>query len=168
MRIIPKRICRMLGVYVPKDWKTNGNDIKWDDTCEFIFPVDGGRVIKVYDGDTITIAAKMPFKTMTGPIFRFSVRLIGIDTPEMTGKTADEKQAAQAAKKFVSDLILNKYVSLKNVKNEKYGRILADVFIEDIHLNDLLLKEKLAIPYDGSTKKKPVSWLKYRISGELK
>lgn len=61
MRIIPKIICRMLGIPVSKDCKTSGNDITLKDTCEFIFPVEGGRVIKVYDGDTITIAAKMPF-----------------------------------------------------------------------------------------------------------
>jgi len=169
MRIIPKIIRRMMCIPISKDCKTSGDDIKWEDTCEFVFPVDGGRVIKVYDGDTITIAAKMPFKTMTGPIYRFSVRLNGINTPEMKGKNVseDEKNAALKAQIFVSNLILNKYVSLKNVKNEKYGRILADVYIENIHVNELLLKEHYAVPYDGTTKKSPKSWLKYNITGEL-
>jgi endonuclease YncB( thermonuclease family) len=54
----------------------------------------------------------------------------------------------------------------KGVKNEKYGRILADVYIGDIHLNDLLLKEHYAVPYDGTTKKKPESCLKYKMTGE--
>ena len=30
-------------------------------------------------------------------------------------------------------MILNKNIVLKNVDNEKYGRILADVYLEDIH-----------------------------------
>ena len=169
MYIIPKKICRMVGIPIAKDCKKDGTDIKWEDTCEFTFPVEGGRVIKVYDGDTITIAAKMPFRTMTGPIYRFSVRLNGINTPEMKGKgvTEDEKNAAYATQKFVSNLILNKYVSLKNIKNEKYGRILADVYIEDIHVNELLLNERYAVPYDGTTKKSPVSWFKYRMTGEF-
>ena len=169
MRIIPKRICRMIGIPVSKDWKSSGDDITWKDTREFTFPIEGGRVIKVYDGDTITIASKMPFESSpfeSSPIYRFAVRLNGIDTPEMKG-SEDEKIAAREAQKFVSNLILNKYVSLKNIKNEKYGRILADVYIEDIHVNELLLKEKYAVPYEGSTKKTPVSWLKYRITGEL-
>jgi hypothetical protein len=37
------------------------SDIKWEDTQEFTFPIKGGKVIKVYDGDTITIASKLPF-----------------------------------------------------------------------------------------------------------
>jgi len=158
----------MIGIPIAKDCKKDGTDINWEDTCEFTFPVEGGRVIKVYDGDTITIAAKMPFRTMTGPIYRFSVRLNGIDTPEMKGKgvTEDEKSAAYSTQKFVSNLVLNKYVTLKNIKNEKYGRILADVFIEDINLNELLIKERYAVPYDGTKKKAPVSWLKYRMTGE--
>jgi len=169
MRIIPKILYRMLGIHVSKDCNTSGNDITLEDTCEFTFSVKGGRVIKVYDGDTITIASKMPFKTMTGQIYRFSIRLNGIDTPEINGKgvSEDEKTAACSAKKFVSDLVLNKYVSLKNIKNEKYGRILADVYIGDIHVNSILLKERYAVPYYGTTKKTPKSWVRYRMTGEF-
>ena len=70
----------------------DGSDIKWEDTVEFTFPITGGRVIKVYDGDTITIASKLPFDN--SPLYRLSVRLNGIDAPEIKGKTDDEKTAA--------------------------------------------------------------------------
>ena len=40
-------------------YNEDGSNIKWDDTVEFTFPILGGRVIKVYDGDTITIASKI-------------------------------------------------------------------------------------------------------------
>jgi endonuclease YncB( thermonuclease family) len=56
---------------------------------------------------------------------------------------------------------------LENIESEKYGRILADVYIGDIHLNDLLLKERYAVKYAGGTKIKPTSWLKYKITGEI-
>jgi endonuclease YncB( thermonuclease family) len=155
--------------YIPKvqDYKADGDDIHWEDTSVFTFPVNGGRVIKVYDGDTITIASKLPMEK--SPIYRFSVRLNGIDTPEMrgVGVTEDEKNAAHKVQEFVSKLILNKYVRLENVQNEKYGRILADVYIGDIHLNQLLLKERYAVVYNGGTKIKPTSWIKYKITGEL-
>jgi endonuclease YncB( thermonuclease family) len=155
--------------YIPKpqDYKKDGDDIHWEDTSVFTYPVKGGRVIKVYDGDTITIASKIPIEK--SPIYRFSVRLNGIDTPEMKGPgvTADEKNAANQAKDFISNLILNKYVRLENVQNEKYGRILADVYIGDIHVNELLLKERHAVAYNGGTKIKPTSWLKYKLTGEL-
>lgn len=163
---------KMMCMYVPQDYKTDGNDIQWEDTCEFTLPVKGGRVIKVYDADTITIAAKLPFKketTKDNLLYRFSVRLNGIDAPEMKGKgiTEEEKAAAYEAQQFVSKLILNKYVTLQNVSNEKYGRILADVYIGDIHLNELLLRKYYVVPYDGGTKKKPNSWIKYKMTGEM-
>ena len=55
----------------------------------------------------------------------------------------------------------------ENIETEKYGRILADVYIDNIHLNELLIKERYAVKYDGGTKKKPMSWLRYRLTGEL-
>ena len=50
---------------------------------------------------------------------------------------------------------------------DKYGRILADVYVNDIHLNELLIKERYAVKYDGGTKIKPSSWIRYRLTGEL-
>jgi micrococcal nuclease len=145
----------------------DGLDIKWEDTVEFTFPIKGGRVIKVYDADTITIASKLPYNE--SPVYRLSVRLNGIDTPEMKGKGVEEEEkvAAKLARDFVSNLALNKYVRLENIESEKYGRILADVYIGDIHLNGLLLKERYAVKYDGGAKIKPASWAKYRLTGEI-
>jgi endonuclease YncB( thermonuclease family) len=164
-----KTIRKLMCIPVVKNCNLDGTDITLHDTSEFTYPVEGGRVIKVYDGDTITIATKLPFNAKSDTLYRFSVRLNGIDTPEMKGKdvSEEEKTAAKSAQQFVSNLVLNKYVTLKNVQNEKYGRILADVYIGDIHLNDILLKERYALPYGGNTKQKPVSWLKYKITGEL-
>ena len=149
---------------ITQNYMEDGNDIKWEDTVEFTFPIEGGRVIKVYDGDTITIASKLPFAD--SPLYRLSVRLNGIDTPEIKGKTEDEKLAAKQTRDALAGLILNKYVTLKNIQTEKYGRILADVYFGDLHLNEWLIKEKYAVKYDGGTKKTPTSWLKYRVSGE--
>lgn len=141
--------------------------IKWEDTVEFTFPITGGQVIKVYDADTITIASKLPYDE--SPLYRLSVRLNGIDTPEIKGKdiSDDEKASAKVARDFVSNLVLHKYVRLENIQSEKYGRILADVYIDNVHLNDLLIKERYAVVYNGGTKKKPSSWSQYRASGIL-
>jgi endonuclease YncB( thermonuclease family) len=136
--------------------------IKWEDTTAFTMPITGGQVIKVYDGDSITIAAYLPMDS--SPLFRFSVRLNGIDTPEIKGKNEDEKEAAKEARDALSNLILHKVITLKNVNTEKYGRILADVYLDDLCVNDWLIKEHYAVKYDGGTKKSPTSWLKYRLS----
>lgn len=147
-----------------ENYMEDGTDIKWENTVEFTFPITGGRVIKVYDGDTITIASKLPFSD--SPLYRLSVRLNGVDTPEIKGKTEDEKLAAKYSRDALSNLILNKFVSLKNIKTEKYGRILADVYCGDLCVNEWLIKEKYAVKYDGGTKNPPISWLHYRISDE--
>lgn len=141
-------------------------DIKIEDTVEFTFPIKSGRVIKCYDADTITIASKLPYDA--SPLYRLSVRLNGIDAPEIKGKSAEEKEVAKEARDFLSNLVLNKMIRLENVESEKYGRILADVYLGDVHLNELLLKERYAVKYDGGTKLKPVSWLRYKNTGEMK
>ena len=141
---------------------TTTPEIQWDETVPFTFPITGGQVIKVYDADTITIASKLPYDA--SPLYRLSVRLNGIDTPEIKGKgvSDEEKEAAILARDFVSNLVLHKHVRLENIESEKYGRILADVYIGDIHLNEVLISERYAVKYDGGTKIIPASWLKYR------
>ena len=52
----------------------------------------------------------------------------------------------------------NLNIALKNVKNEKYGRILADVYLDDLHLNKWMIDQHFAVEYDGKTKKAPISW----------
>jgi endonuclease YncB( thermonuclease family) len=141
-------------------------EIKIEDTVEFTFPIKSGRVIKCYDADTITIASKLPYDA--SPLYRLSVRLNGIDAPEIKGKSAEEKEVAKEARDFLSSLVLNKMIRLENVESEKYGRILADVYLGEVHLNELLLKERYAVKYDGGTKLKPVSWLRYKNTGDMK
>ena len=133
--------------------------IRIEDTVPFVFPIAGGTVIDVYDGDTITIASKMPYDE--SPLYRFHVRLNGIDSAEIKTKNATEKEAAKMAKNALQAIILQKSVVLKNVKNEKYGRILADVYLDDLHLNQWMVDNRYAVPYDGKTKQRPECWLTY-------
>jgi endonuclease YncB( thermonuclease family) len=132
------------------------DNIEYGDTTIFVNPVRFGKVIKVYDGDTITIAARLP--DTEGPIFRFSVRLNGIDTPEIRGKSPEEKELAIFVRDALTERIFGKMVELRNVSNEKYGRILADVYLDDININEWLIQENFAVPYDGGKKYRPPSW----------
>jgi len=116
----------------------------------FIPPISSGFVVKVYDGDTITILSKLPYKDSS--LYKFSVRLNGIDCPEIKGGTEKEKLRAQIAREELSKLILNKQVMLKDLKTEKYGRILAEVYLDDLHLNQYMLDMNFAVKYDGGTK----------------
>ena len=111
--------------------------IQWSDTLQFIPPINTGQVIKVYDWDTFTLAGHLPYDG--SPLYRFSVRLNGIDCAEIKSKTEEEKGSALKARDQLSALILGKTVTLKNVKNEKYGRLLADVYVGDLHVNQYML-----------------------------
>jgi endonuclease YncB( thermonuclease family) len=131
----------------------------------FVPQLTEGIVVKVYDGDTITIVSKLPYDLSA--LYKFSVRINNIDCPEIKGSVDDEKQCAKIAKQRVSDLILNRRIELRNIKTEKYGRVLADVLIDGEDVGSLLVNERLALKYNGGTKQRPVSWLKYYQSGEM-
>lgn len=113
----------------------------------FVPQITEGRVVKVYDGDTITIVAKLPYKD--SDYYRFSVRLLGIDTAEMKGP---EKDRATRARDALSARILNHTVQLRDVTTEKYGRLLANVYLGDECMNKWMLEQGHAIPYDGGNK----------------
>jgi len=107
------------------------------------------EVISVYDGDTVTAMVDLGMSLQK----KCSCRLYGIDTPEKYGKRAGEKAAAKKALERVEELILGKWVTLHSVAEpDKYGRLLTDIWIDDVHVNQLLIDEGLALPYDGGTK----------------
>lgn len=133
--------------------------ITYKDTVTFIPPITEGKVVKVYDGDTITIATKLPYED--SPYYRFSVRLKGIDCPELRTKNKDEKECAILARDFLRHQIMDKMILLKNVELEKYGRILADVYLNESNMSDLLCEHKLAVKYEGGTKNCPDNWMDY-------
>ena len=133
--------------------------ITYKDTIPFIPPISEGKVVKVYDGDTITIATKLPYDN--SPYYRFSVRLKGIDCPEIKTSNLYEKECALIARDFLIELLMDKMVLLKDVELEKYGRILADVYIDEQNVSGLLCEKKLAVKYEGGTKQSPKNWMNY-------
>ena len=131
-------------------------NVVYENTVPFVPPITVGKVIKVYDGDTFTMISKLPYSE--GPIYRFSVRMNGIDSPEIKGQTNNEKELAKQSRDALSNLILGKIVTLKNITTEKYGRILADVYMGNVCVNNWMLINKYAVKYDGGTKLRPDEW----------
>lgn len=126
------------------------------------FSFDGklllAKCIKCYDGDTITVI--MLFNKC---IYKFSIRLSGIDAAEIKSKCNEEKKMALEAKQVLEKIILNQLIRLKCKKFDKYGRILAEVYPYHLDtnklewknsVNSLMIEKKLAYLYDGGTKKK--------------
>ena len=127
---------------------------------KYVPQITQGRVVDVYDGDTITIVGYVKHNP---DLFRFSVRLNGIDCPEMKGKNENEKIVAKFAKQYVHDLIHDKVVTLEDVAIDKYGRVLAKVMFGSRDIAKELLEKNMAVAYDGGTKICPNDWLTFYL-----
>ncbi|WP_243757295.1 thermonuclease family protein [Shewanella algae] len=106
--------------------------------------------MSIYDGDTFNanVAEWPPIVGLNIP-----VRIRGIDTPELRGKCQKEKELARAAKQFtVSQLRAAKQIELKDISRGKYFRLIASVYVDGKNLGDILLQQKLAVPYSGAKK----------------
>jgi endonuclease YncB( thermonuclease family) len=111
------------------------------------------QIVSIYDGDTFKCNIDS-YPMLIGK--SIGVRIIGIDTPEMTDKRIEIKQKAIKAKIFVTQKLKNsKKIELRNMQRDKYFRILAEVYVDNQSLSQMLIKEGLAKPYDGGTK---TSW----------
>lgn len=129
---------------------TKKQTITWKQTVPWKPPITGGVVIKVYDGDTITIAEKLPYAN--SPLYRWSVRLSGIDAPELKSKSFALKAVAEEGRDALWSKIFGKRVELKDVGTEKYGRVLATVLYNGENMNTWMLKKKYAYVYQGQKK----------------
>ena len=110
---------------------------------DWAIPAD---VVEVYDGDTIRVDAH-PWPDMT---IRVSIRIDGIDTPEIHGKCDDEINRAKAAKEFLTRAA-GDHVTILNPRPGKFARrMLADVLIptgEDVA--SLMINNGFAREYHG-------------------
>ena len=115
--------------------------------------IDVITVNDVYDGDTFRADIDADVGLFADDI---PIRLKGIDTPEIRGACFREKRLAKKARNFTQEQLENaKRVQLRNVERGKYFRIVADVYVDKQHLNQMLLDEQLAVEYTGGKKQ---SW----------
>jgi len=102
-----------------------------------------GRVISVTDGDTITVQTDLGYET---------IRLIGIDTPEVDHTGPDDECYGEESKAFLSAMVKDKQVWLTFDAEceDHFGRTLAYVHIS-VEVNGfiqrLLLRDGWASAY---------------------
>ena len=110
------------------------------------------EVTSIYDGDTFR--ANIPeYPPIIGQ--HMGIRINGVDTPEMRGKCEQEKALARKAKHYTVSILRNaKTTELRNMQRGKYFRILADVYADGQNVGEGLVREGLAVHYDGGKKVK--------------
>ena len=108
-----------------------------------------GKVIDVYDGDTVTLA--FSYKNI---LWQHKCRIYGLDCAEIRTKNLQEKKVGHEAKTFLSNLILNKIVWIDFIenKNDKYGRLLASLKLNDQHIKTLMIENNFGYEYEGGKK----------------
>lgn len=100
-------------------------------------------VRKVYDGDTITVDIDLGFDVI---LKAQKIRLSRINAPELRG---ENRPAGLKSRDALRSRIGNKWVMIKTEKDKKgkYGRWLADIFLEKENINDWLMTEGFASEY---------------------
>lgn len=107
--------------------------VEYSETVNFIPDISKGKVLKVYDWNTIVIASILNSDMSTNPtIYRFSIVLFDIVPPTDDG----EKQKMAS---LLSARILGKIVDIRNIRMEKRGRIVSDIFCDGEDVNKWLL-----------------------------
>jgi len=84
------------------------------------------RVVKVSDGDTFTVLEKSGRKT--------KIRLYGVDAPEL------KQEYGMEAKKFTETILLNKNVKVEIKDKDIYGRVVADIYLGNLHFNKEIVR----------------------------
>ena len=92
------------------------------------------KIKNCYDGDTCT--------TESGE----KIRLACIDAPEIRGKNADPLEA-KASKEFINNLLSNKKVKIKRIDTDRYGRTVAEIFVEGTNIQKLMVQNGFAKIY---------------------
>ena len=98
------------------------------------------------DGDTVDVDIDLGF----GLVYSNQrIRLYGIDAPEQRTRDLVEKEKGLAATAYVNEQApVGSKVVIKTYKDDKYGRILGEIFVGDKNLNTLLTIEGHAIRYE--------------------
>ena len=117
------------------------------------------KLVRVVDGDTIDALIDVGFDIW----FKKRIRFKGIDTWESRTRDLEEKKKGLAAKARTKELLekvssKSGYFRIKSYGTGKYGRVLADIYIQDVDgnpiwVNKTLIDEGHAYVYDGGTKK---------------
>ena len=110
------------------------------------------KVDRVVDGDTVDVVLDLGFDIL----FKSRVRLYGIDTPESRTRDLDEKARGKMAGAYLKEALDNgtKVVIETKLKDSrgKYGRVLGNVVVDGVNINEAMVENSLAVAYFGQSK----------------
>lgn len=119
-----------------------------------------GEIVDWTDGDTVKVDVwiflDLGFHNYEHKLMKHSFRLMGFDTPE-NGKPNYHEATRFSEEHFPvgTEVKIKTYkMPTSYTSTEKYGRYLADVYVDDFNLKEAIVAAGLAVEYDGGTKGK--------------
>lgn len=112
-------------------------------------------ILRNYDGDSVTCLLDMGFKVC----LEKTVRINGVDTPELRGGTPLLRAAARYAQGKVAEFLAAGplgevlFVSYKWSDTDQYGRPVGDIEVDGKSLSYYILNAGLGVPYGGEGRK---------------
>ena len=116
------------------------------------------NIDRVVDGDTIDVTIDLGFDLYK----KERVRVAGVDTPEKRTKNLEEKALGIDATNWLKEKLESTIAGDDelSVRTElvggvgKYGRLLGWLYVgaDELSLNEQMIEEGYALPYDGGTK----------------
>ena len=108
------------------------------------------EVDRVVDGDTVDVIIDCGFSIF----HKVRVRMYGIDTPESRTRDKDEKARGLMSKDFLVKELSKGDVVIKTKKDKKgkFGRILGELYVNDININQMMIHSFHAVAYHGQSK----------------
>ncbi|MEM9128956.1 MAG: thermonuclease family protein [Pseudomonadota bacterium] len=101
----------------------------------------------VYDGDTVELKCRGESVT---------ARLQGFDAPETKSPgCAAEAELGQRTTERLRELVTQGPLTLETVGEDKYGRLLARMTLQERDVADILIEDGLAVTYSGGAR---INW----------
>ena len=105
------------------------------------------KVVHVYDGDTVHLVFQY-----LGHLFKWHTRIAHVDTPELRTKNLEEKKLGYQTRDKLNEFINDKVVDVVCLDFDKYGRVLAEITYNGKRVDEWLIENGYAKPYEGKTK----------------
>ncbi len=110
-------------------------------------------VNRVIDGDSVEVTADLGFDIIWQ---KKAVRLAHINAPELNSREGVlakqnlEKLLSIGRQGTVFAVVIKTFKPM-----DKYGRWLAEIYIDDLNINDQMVRDGHAVPYEGGARALP-------------
>ena len=116
------------------DWP----EIEPDSAVSYTYKAE---LVRVIDGDTVVLDVDLGFETW---LRNQTIRLYGLNTPEIRGKTKSEGLEVKA---WMEERLAGREIVLQSIQDKKgsFGRWLGIIFADEENVNEELLAQGMAV-----------------------